>query len=246
MPTFTIKKPWGQSYTIDGPEGSTQEQAEQELDQQLRGSQDNPIGQAAAVDRDRSQPGIKGMVARGLTGFAQGEKELGASALNMVGVKPGAAYQIQENTPNVSPVEKLGRGIGRAGVPLPGGPIAQAVGGGVTGALQPADNWTDRAKNAAIGAGSASGLGALARSMSPSQLSHLLGAAGGAALGYGHGPMEMLFGTGIGERLGGYVPLGRLAQWFATQYPGAAAEMGIGGANLAGKIANDQGTGQSR
>ena len=239
MPTFELTSPWGQKYRVNAPEGATQEQAYDVLKQHLSQTQDNPIGQAAAVDRDRNQKGLTGMAARGLTGVAQGFGEMAASGGEMLGLKPGATFQTEEKAP-IGATEQFGRAIGRAGVPVPGGPAVQGAIGGVEGALQPADSWTDRAKNAAIGAGSASGLSGLARRLSPSAANHLLGTAFGAATGYGHGALETMFGAGLGERLGGYVPLGRIARWVAMHYPGAAAETGIGGAKIGEHVLDDQ------
>lgn len=231
MPSFELTSPWGQKYRVNAPEGATQEQAYDVLKQHLSQTQDNPIGQAAAVERDRNQKGFTGMAARGLTGVAQGFGELAASGGEMLGLKPGATFEAEEKAP-IGTTEKLGRAIGRAGPPVPGGPAVQGAIGGVEGALQPADSWTDRAKNAAIGAGSASGLSGLAQRLSPRAANHLAGAALGAATGYGHGGIETLFGAGLGERLGGYLPLGQIARWVAMHYPGAAAQAGIGGAKL--------------
>lgn len=235
MPTFELTSPWGQKYRVNAPEGATQDQAYDMLKQHLSQTQDNPIGQAAAVERDRSQPGLAGTLARGLTGFAQGVGELTAEGGKMVGLKPGQAFETQEKTP-VSPMEQGARAVGRAAIPVPGGPIAQGVAGGVTGALQPADSWTKRAENAAIGAGSASGLGLLARQLSPHELAHLAG----LALGFPHGGFGGAYLGGAIGRTRAASQLGQLAQFFASHYPGAAAELGVTAAPAVERAAGGQ------
>jgi hypothetical protein len=235
MPSFELTSPWGQKYRVNAPEGATQEQAYDVLKQHLSQTQDNPIGQAAAVQRDRDQPGLTGMAARGLTGVAQGFGELAAEGGKMIGMKPGPVFEAEEKAP-IAPTEKIGRMIGRAGVPVPGGSLVQGAVGAGMGALQPADSWTDRAKNAAIGAGSASGLSALARQLSPREMAHIAG----LVSGFSHGGFggAYLGGTLGRTHLAGR--LGQLVQTLATHYPGLAAQLGIGGAKAVEKTLDGQ------
>jgi hypothetical protein len=239
MPSFELTAPWGQKYRVDAPEGATQEQAYDVLKQHLSQTQDNPIGQEAAIQRDRDQPGLTGMAARGLTGVAQGFGELAAEGGKMFGMKPGQVFSDEEKA-DIRPTEKIGRIIGRAGVPVPGGPLVQGAVGGVEGALQPADSWTGRAKNAAIGAGSASGLGALARQVSPREMAHIAG----LLSGFTHGGFggAYLGGTLGRTHLAGR--LGQLVQSLATNYPGLAAQLGIGGEKAVEKTLDGQQRGQ--
>ena len=235
MPSFELTAPWGQKYRVNAPDGATQEQAYDVLKQHLSQTQDNPIGQEAAIQRDRDQPGLTGMAARGLTGVAQGFGELAASGAKMFGAKPGQVFQDEEKA-DIRPTEKLGRMVGRAGVPVPGGALVQGAVGAGMGALQPADSWTDRAKNAAIGAGSASGLSAIARRVSPHDLAHVAGLLTGAGA---HGFGGAYIGGQLGRtQFGGQ--LGRLVQTLAMRYPGLAAELGIGGANVGQKALDGQ------
>jgi hypothetical protein len=236
MPSFELTSPWGQKYRVNAPEGATQEQAYDVLKQHLSQTQDNPIGQEAAVQRDRDQPGLTGMAARGLTGVAQGFGELAASGGKMMGMKPGQVFSDEEKAP-IRPTEQIGRMIGRAGVPVPGGPLVQGAVGGVEGALQPADSWTDRAKNTAIGAGSASGLSAIASRLSPREMMHIAGLVGG--LGAGHGFGGAYLGGQLGRtHLAGQ--LGQLVKSLATHYPGLAAQLGIGGEKAGEKALDGQ------
>ena len=236
MPSFELTAPWGQKYRVNAPEGATQEQAYDVLKQHLSQTQDNPIGQEAAIQRDRDQPGLTGMAARGLTGVAQGFGELAANGAKMFGAKPGQVFQDEEKA-DIRPTEKLGRIIGRAGPAMAGGPITQGVVGAVEGGLQPADSWTERGKNALIGAGSASGLGAIARRVSPHDLAHVAGLLTGAGT---HGFGGAYIGGQLGRtQLGGQ--LGRLVQTLAMHYPGLAAELGIGAVDVGQKaLANQQ------
>jgi len=176
------------------------------------------------------------MAARGLTGVAQGFGELAAEGGKMIGMKPGPVFEAEEKAP-IAPTEKIGRMIGRAGVPVPGGPLVQGAVGAGMGALQPADSWTDRAKNAAIGAGSASGLSALARQLSPREMAHIAGLVTGFGAGHGFGGAYL--GGQLGRtRLAGQ--LGKLVQSLAMHYPGLAAELGIGGVKVGQKALDDQ------
>jgi hypothetical protein len=235
MPSFELTSPWGQKYRVNAPEGATQDQAYAVLKQHLSQTQDNPIGQEAAVQRDRDQPGLTGMAARGLTGVAQGFGELAASGGKMLGMKPGQTFEDEEKA-KINPTEQIGRMIGRAGVPMPGGALVQGAAGAVEGGLQPADSWTSRAKNAAIGAGSASGLSAIARQMNPHELAHVAGLLTGLHTG-GFGGAYV--GQALG-RTGAASKLGALVQWAATHYPGLAAELGIGGEKVGEKVLDGQ------
>jgi hypothetical protein len=235
MPSFELTSPWGQKYRVNAPEGATEAQAYDVLKQHLSQTQDNPIGQEAAVQRDRAQPGFTGMAARGLTGVAQGVGELAAEGGKMFGMKPGQVFSDEEKA-DIRPTEQLGRIVGRAGVPTPGGPLVQGAVGGVEGALQPADSWTDRAKNAAIGAGSASGLAAIARRVPPRELAHIAG----LLSGFSHGGFGGAYlGGSLGRtHLAGR--LGQLVQSFATHYPGVAAQLGIGAEKAGEKTIDGQ------
>ena len=196
MPTFELTSPWGQKYRVEAPEGATQEQAYDVLKQHLSQTQDNPIGQAAAIQRAREQPGFKGMAARGLTGFAQGVEELAGSGASMLGIKPGLAYETQEKAP-IEGTEKAGRiagNIAPLAVAGPTGAVGRAVVGGVGGALQPADSLGQRLINTGAGA-LGGGTTNLISKLTPRQLSALgtlaaswagleHGGYGGAALGW--------------------------------------------------------------
>lgn len=211
MPAFELTSPDGKKYRVEGPEGSTAEQAYGILRQQLAGQSGATRG---------------GDLARGLAhGVASG---LGMSG--MVGDAPADA----------SGWRTTGENIGQAIPPIaagfiPGGAAVKTAIGTTMGALQPAGSLTERAENAAIGAGSAWGAGKIAK-MGPrvkTALDRLSEMGIGSYFGASHlGPWGGLGGLYAGREIGRHLEsifgggLGDLVA-FAARNPGLAAYLGI-------------------
>jgi hypothetical protein len=209
MPTFELTSPEGKKYRVEGPEGATQEQAYGILQKQLAAQSGNTRG---------------GDLARGL---------LHGATMGLVGEAPPA---------DASGWRKTGETIGGVGTStaagfIPGGMVVKGLVGTGVGAMQPADSWTDRAENAAIGG--ASGLtGGLISKMPQGAKTALdrlaemgVGATLGRHVGLGEwGPFAGLYaGRMIGrevERLFGGRGLGDLVAAIGKN-PGLAAYLGI-------------------
>lgn len=191
MAAFTFTSPSGQSYTVNGPEGATQDQAFAMLQQQL--APPSPI----AVEQRQ----MGASLARGLEDIPEGGAQLlahGAAAVvpqaqplatGMDQFISGRETSYGKNFPGGQPPSfDIGRGIGNmiGGAPvaavMPGAAaeslgvrLLSAIGGGVlTGAMQPASGtnfWTQKGKQAlAGGIGGAAGplaTGAVARTVLP-------------------------------------------------------------------------------
>jgi hypothetical protein len=221
MPKFELTSPDGKKYQVEGPEGATPEQAYDILQQQLNAG--NTKG---------------GDLARGLVHGA---------TMGQIGEAPAE---------NASSWRTAGENIGNIGTTaltglIPGGPIVKGLAGAGVGAMQPADNWTDRAENAGIGALSAFGGAKLAGSKPvKTALDHLANMGLGMTLGRHLGEFGpwggMIAGKYIGreiQNMFGGRGLGDLIGWLAKN-PGLAATMGVKlgppAINEAGKIIGDE------
>ena len=208
MPTFELTSPDGKKYRVEGPEGATQEQAYGILQKQLAAQSGNTRG---------------GDLARGL---------LHGATMGLAGEAPPE---------NASSWRTAGENIGDVGTSaaaglIPGGPIVKGLVGAGVGAMQPADSWTGRAENAAIGGGSAltgGVIGKMPRSVKTA-LDHLAEMGLGAATGYSHlGPWGGIGGLYAGRAIGHQIEKmtgGRgLADLVAAiaRNPGLAAYLGV-------------------
>jgi hypothetical protein len=157
MPEFTFKSPDGKQYNITGPEGSTQEQAFQILQQQLSSGTAQPVeGQSQSAQSPQSQPQtptVKERVAEALKTpdwvsskkppemspwLQKAAKEIGTStvmggALGAMSpeILTGAGIAVSA-IPEVGPV--LGRMLMTAGEAARGARLAAAATGAVSGA----------------------------------------------------------------------------------------------------------------
>jgi hypothetical protein len=220
MPAFELTSPDGKKYRVEGPEGSTADQAYGILQKQLGQSPDQATPWkrfTGALSHDLEMPAAEGM--------------------KMAGMKPWQSYRDYEEQTRGQPpslARELGEGAGEIGKGL----VSRTpIGGAVMGALEPADNAWDRTKNAAWGAAGMAGGNALGRA-TPG-VKRGLDALAEAALGYyGGGHLGGLGGGLLGGAVGGVLGGSRL-QHFAgvpgpgtilshllKRYPGLAAELG--------------------
>jgi hypothetical protein len=223
MPKFELTSPDGKKYQVEGPEGATPEQAYDILQQQLKGQSGNTRG---------------GDLARGL---------LHGATMGMAGEPPAK---------DASGWRTAGEEIGDVGTSMaagliPGGMVAKGAIGAGLGALQPADSWSDRAKNAAIGGGSAMTggvIGKMPRGVKTA-LDTLAEMGIGGTVGHQFGNWGTLSGALAGpsilHRLGGLTGgrgLGDLIAAIANN-PGLASYIGIKaapGVEQAGSFVGDQ------
>lgn len=212
MPGYEITGTDGKKYRVEGPEGYTQEQAYKDLQGKL------------ASEGTSAGPTIGGDIARGL----------GHGLLSGMGMGQGAPE-------GSSTTRQISEGVGEtvpgfvAGM-IPGGAMFKAGVGGVTGAMQPAKDWTERAKNTAVGAGSGlvgQGIGKYIAAHS-GELNKLANEAIGSALGFQKlGSWGGLGGVWLGRNVGHSLQSltgGRgLADLVAAiaRNPGLAAQLGI-------------------
>jgi hypothetical protein len=213
MKQFTVTIA-GQTRTIPGPDDATQEQAQAEAERQMQASQ------AADVKRDFSGPGHL------LANAAQGAAELVGGPAQLMGFKPGSAYQTAEKQPTTTG-DKAAR---FAGAILPLAPLSAAGLGSVGDATADALNSSGKlplylgsagAIRATAGAlpaaiGGAEGAGAPADSPTQRAINTGVGAVGGMIPGLppkAGEAMDHLIGTGVGGIMGHGVggPLSGLA-----------------------------------
>jgi hypothetical protein len=232
MKSFTVTI-GGETRTIPGPDDATQEQAQAEAERQMQGSQ------AADVQRDFSGPGHL------LANAAQGAAELVGGPAQLMGFKPGPAYQAAEKSPQ-TPGDKAARFAG-ATLPLAGAAGAGAVGataaadalglsapaaaaagsavpaviGGAEGAGAPADSRSQRAINTGLGAvgGMIPGMPAKAGEA----VDHLIGTGIGGVMGHSvGGPLSGLasiWGARLGNQMSHYAPIGTYARALLSRFP---------------------------
>lgn len=208
MPTFELTSPDGKKYRVEGPEGATQEQAYGILQKQLAAQSGNTRG---------------GDLARGL---------LHGATMGLAGDAPPE---------NASGWRTAGENIGGVGTSaaagmIPGGLAVKGLVGAGVGAMQPADSWTGRAENAAIGGGSAltgGVIGKMPQSVKTA-LDHLAEMGLGGMIGHSYlGPWGSLGGMYAGHNIGsqiGRMTGGRgLADLVAAvaRNPGLASYLGI-------------------
>ena len=198
MPTFELTSPSGKKYRITGPDGSTQEQAYQTLQQHLgtpaETADDSWTGSAIGAAK-----GFGRGVAKGVGKLAEELPTLGVPHVSEL--DPNAKQFLEspnatasesigefggENIPFMvgGPEAAIGKGVAKA-LPFAGRmarPLGELVGhslwGGAAGAAQPTKPGESRLENAAGGAATA-GL------LAPSLAGKLTGIAGGVASGRG-------------------------------------------------------------
>lgn len=141
MPTFYFADPTGAMHTIEGPEGSTKEQAFERLQDRLQsGKQPEQMGMAGSI--------FTGLVGDPVTALRQKYGHLTKSPQEAA--KIDAAVNAREQQLQQAGIDPVGRMIGQAPVPMAAtaagtaltrSPVAGgAIGGAVGGALQPVTN----------------------------------------------------------------------------------------------------------
>lgn len=178
MPRFEFKSPDGRVIAIDGPEGATQEQAFQ-IVQQMEAARSERIAAATAAEQQRVRNDFKGSMSglekfvigggRGFTDLTQGVKQLGlnaGAALGVVDDKTAEDYNAQVRDEAAMFERDLGdsfaAGAGRIGAQIAASAPLGGAGGGFIKAGTTAANQIGRA--ALVGAatgGATSGLNAV-------------------------------------------------------------------------------------
>jgi len=192
MSKFTFTSPDGQKYTVEGPEGSTQEQAWAQLQTQINskdykadtfsGGDHNKDGiltqlyGGAKHSLDSAALGLKDMLPKGVQDFGDSiDKKLGLGGVNKALVDQGDAYV--DKTGAASSIGKFGTdavmfaGAGAEGLAAKGATLLPkamaalrgAAGAGVTSGVITPGSWDQKATAALeTGAGSLVGEGLLA------------------------------------------------------------------------------------
>ncbi len=155
MPTFTFSSPDGKQYTVNGPDGATQEQAWAILQQQLK-QQPAPVDNSSTLDKagqfgkEMLQSGGR-MLVKGATAipgiFADGTAALvnaGASALGKRAPFPTLPTQDLE--------QRLEPALGKAPPLASAGGVAEAIGSGLVSPNLPGGTAATEAMQAATAA----------------------------------------------------------------------------------------------